>query len=189
MGSAILLGLAVFLTLRGLAAEETPVLVAARDVPAGHVLTAADLRTISAPARVLPAEAVSDTSSALGRRLVLPLNEGEMLTTARTDAARALGPLRASERAVHVRAADPGSLSLVRAGDRVDLLAVPDGRTVASDVRVLAIDARETADPLGSTTPTSGLTIAAPTSSVPAIVAAAEGVHPALRLAPGEPAH
>lgn len=182
--AAALLSLTVFLILRALTAAEVPVVVAARDVPAGQTLTTADLRTISAPAHILPTTAVTDVSSAEGHRLSLPVGVGEIVTTTSTDA-RAFGPLSPADRAVHVRAADPGSLGLVRAGDRVDLLAAPDGRTVAVDVRVLAVDAVETGTALGPSINASGLVVAAPASTLPSIVAAMDGVHPALRLPSG----
>lgn len=184
VGAAVLLSLAVFLVLRALTAEDVAVVVAARNVPAGQTLTSADVRTISAPAHVLPTTAVTDASSVEGRRLSLPVGVGEIVTTTSTDT-RGFGPLSPADRAVHVRAADPGSLGLVRAGDRVDLLAAPDGRTVAVDVRVLAVDAVETGAALGPTVTASGLVVAAPASALPSIVGAPDGVHPALRLPSG----
>lgn len=178
--AAALLALAVFLVLRTVlpAPPGGEAAVATRDLPAGHVLTSTDLRTVRVPAHLVPAGAL-DPPSADGRRLALPLGDGEILTGTRLRPATAFGSLAPTERAVHVRVADPGALDLVHPGDRVDLLAAPDGRPVATDVRILGVD--PAADALGPAAPGGGLVVAAPASTLASILSAPDGVHPAFR--------
>jgi pilus assembly protein CpaB len=129
----------------------TPVLVAARDLPAGHVLGRADLIERSWP-RALPAgAAIPRLSGALGDRLASPLRRGEPLTTTRLTTGRLTTGLPGDSVAVSVPLA--GSTGgLVHAGDTVDLIplaqadfpagsaaARPRGvEVVARDVLVLA---------------------------------------------------
>lgn len=99
----------------------TSVLVAARDLPAGHVLARADLAERSWP-RVLPTGvAVARSSDAVGDRLASPLRRGEPLTTTRLTTGRLTTGLPSGSVAVSVPLA--GSTGgLVRAGDEVDLI-------------------------------------------------------------------
>lgn len=120
---------------------EVPVRVAARDLPAGVVLGADDLRTVGfAPGSVPDGLAVD----AAGRTLAAPLRAGEPVTDLRlvgpalTDGYPGLA-------AVPVRLPDAGMVDLLRVGDRVDLVSAdPQGaaaEVVATDVPVLAIPA------------------------------------------------
>ena len=111
-------------------AGTTPVLVAARELPAGAVLAGADLRRVAYPAALAPAHALTAPAQALGRRLVLPVHAGEPLTDLRLLAGGLLQQLSADSGgtalvAAPVRIADAGEVTLVDAGDRVDVLAVP----------------------------------------------------------------
>jgi Flp pilus assembly protein CpaB len=120
----------------------TLVLTAAHDLAAGVVVRPEDLtRTpfdpASVPAGVLP------RAAAVGRTTAGPLRAGEALTDARL-VTRSLLDGYPGLVAVPVRVGDPGAVRLLRAGDRVDLLAAdPRGATAARvlgrDVPVLAI--------------------------------------------------
>ena len=125
------------------APPRTPVLTAARDLPAGVVLRADDLTRagydpVSVPSGVLP-----DAAAAVGRTTTAPVRRGEPLTDVRL-VARSLLAGYPGLSAVPVRIGDPGAVRLLRVGDRVDLLAAdPQGEqeavVVGRDVPVLAI--------------------------------------------------
>jgi Flp pilus assembly protein CpaB len=106
-------------------ASSVPVLVAARDLPAGVVLGAADVRSVPMPRATVPA-GVLRPAAAVGRRVGAPMRRGEPVVDVRL-----LGPgLTAgltdpATVAVPVRVADRATAELAHAGDRVDLLAVP----------------------------------------------------------------
>ena len=116
-----------------------PVRVAARDLPAGAVLEAGDLRTVGFAPGSVPDGLADD---AAGRTLAAPLRSGEPVTDLRlvgpalTDGYPGLA-------AVPVRLPDAGMVDLLRVGDRVDLVSAdPQGggaSVVATGVPVLAI--------------------------------------------------
>lgn len=125
-----------------------PVLVAARDLPAGTTLAPDDLVAAAVPREQVPSGALADEVAAAGQVLAGPVRRGEALTDVRLLGA-ALLPAGSSV-AVPVRVAEPATAALVAAGDRVDVLsAAPEGglaaRLVASGLSVLAVPALEDA--------------------------------------------
>jgi pilus assembly protein CpaB len=133
-------------------APSTTIVVAARDIPAGQVLTAADLRTVDLPTAIAPSHAARSAATLLGRVAVGPMRRGEPVTDARIVGPGLTAGLAADEAAaVPVRLADPETAALVRVGDRIDVLGAPidpdgtrpaatgDAVAVASNVRVLAV--------------------------------------------------
>ena len=127
----------------------TAVLTAARDLVAGAALEADDVVPVELPAHVLPSGALPAGADVLGLRLAGAVRRGEPLTDVRLLGSGLLGPehARAGLVAAPVRLADPDGAALLRAGDRVDVLAAPaDGGAgtaplVATDVVVLAVPA------------------------------------------------
>ena len=120
----------------------TPVLTAARDLVAGSVVTASDLRTAEYLPSSVPDGAL-DATHAIGRTTVGPVRAGEPITDARL-LDRSLLTGYPGLVAVPVRIGDPGAVALLRVGDRVDVLAAdPQGRSpaelVAADARIVAI--------------------------------------------------
>jgi pilus assembly protein CpaB len=153
------------------------VLVAAHDLGGGTYLRRGDVTTVHLPHRLVPAGALRPGTGAAGLTLAAPMRRGETLTDARIIGPGLLvGPSFVGQRlteqpptgrpsgdrplaarphpvaevvAVPVRLADAEAARLVRAGDRVDVLAAdarPEStasderaRTVASGVRVLAV--------------------------------------------------
>lgn len=125
------------------AAPPTPdtveLLVAARDLPAGAVVAADDVRPLDLPRDAVPASALDDP---VGATLAAPLGSGEPVT-----ALRVIGPDLAAAApgtvALPVRLSDAGQAALLEVGDRIDLLATdPQAATtvtVAADVMVLAV--------------------------------------------------
>jgi len=130
-----------------------PVVVVARDLPAGALLATRDVRTASLPRDAVPAGAVREVPAVLGRVVAGPVRRGEPITDARLvgpGLTAGLGPDESA--AVPVRLADPQAAALVRPGDRVDVLGTPvepsptgvappasDAALVAGAVRVLAV--------------------------------------------------
>ncbi len=119
------------------------VLAAARDLPPGRALTAADLTQLVLPLGAVPDGVLLVAGDAVGRSLTGPVRRGEALTDLRllgSGLVRTAGVV-----AVPVRLADAASVTLLRAGDRVDVLAVPadggvtEATTVAAGLSVLAV--------------------------------------------------
>ena len=172
--AAALTAVAVAAGLQALAppsAAEAPVLVAAHDLPAGHVPVAADVRSVGVPPDVVPDGALVTPGDLGGRPLAGTVRAGEPLTDVRllgpalldrlaADGGRGDAAGRGTGRVVvPVRVADAAVRDLVRVGDRVDLLAarapldadgqaVPVAREVARGALVLAVPA-PAADELG----------------------------------------
>lgn len=130
------------------------VLAAVRDLAAGSVLGAQDVRTVRLPSDAVPAHALTgDPAVVAGRRLAGPVRRGEALTDVRlVGPGLAAGLAGSHSVAVPVRLADPASAVLLRPGSRVDLLAGPDAdpdgampvadrpaAVLAADVTVLAV--------------------------------------------------
>jgi pilus assembly protein CpaB len=136
-------------------AVTSTVVVAARDLPAGEVLTAADLRTIGLPPATVPVGAVTDLVVVVGSQLSGPLRRGESLTDVRLND----GVLRRPAPGLvstPVRLADSQAALLLVPGQRIDVLAastatdaggtagasaaaVTAAAVVAADVMVVAI--------------------------------------------------
>lgn len=117
------------------------VLTVARDLPAGAELGAGDLVGTALPRAAVPSGAIADESQAVGRLLAAPVRRGEPLTDVRLAGARLLGREEAGLLAVPVRLADAAAAALLRAGDRVDVLAASGEPGAPADARVVAADA------------------------------------------------
>jgi len=115
------------------------VTIAGRDLPAGTVLGADDLRTVDMPPDAVPDGVVDDVA---GRTLAAPLRSGEPVTDVRLVGA-ALTGAHPDLAAMPVRLPDAGSTGLLLAGDRIDLVATDPqaggSRVVAYDALVLAV--------------------------------------------------
>ena len=142
--AAICVGLSVWLSLRAVAGPPPPttdVLVAAHDLPAGLVLTDDDLSTRAYARGTEPAGLIA-AGLASGRTLAAPLRAGEPLTDVRLVAPGLLQGYPGLV-AVPLRIPDPDTVSLLRVGDRIDVLATdPAGggtTVVAHGVPVLAL--------------------------------------------------
>lgn len=153
--AAVLTVVAVLAALHVLAPPDPPrvaVLVAARDLPSGTVLTRADLRTVAYPPGTAPATALgrTDAGEVVGRTVAAPLAAGEPVLRLRLvgpDLAAAYAP----RVPLPVRLPDAAVADLLRVGDRIDLLVSdPQARdagatVVASGVPVLAVPGRRSA--------------------------------------------
>jgi Flp pilus assembly protein CpaB len=132
-----------------------PVVVVARDLMAGHVLTAGDLAVADWPEDLSPAGAVADPGALVGRALGAGMSRGEPLTPPRVRGPGLLTGVDDRFVAAHVRLADPAMAAMAAAGDHVDLIS-PAGKLVAADVVVLAVDSVSAGGGAWSTTPDSG---------------------------------
>jgi Flp pilus assembly protein CpaB len=100
----------------------TTVLTAARDLPGGVVVTAADLRRTPFTPESVPAGVIARASLAVGRTTTGPVRAGEAITDARLVTSSLLEGYPGLV-AVPVRIGDAAAVRLLRVGDRVDVLA------------------------------------------------------------------
>jgi Flp pilus assembly protein CpaB len=125
------------------AATTLRVVAAARELAPGAPLTTDDLTTVAVPKALVPRGALTDVDAAVGRAVAGPVHAGETLTDVRLLGS---GLLQGKGLvAAPVRLADPATVALLHAGDRVDVLAAPtntptaSATTVAAGVQVLAV--------------------------------------------------
>ncbi|MEI6622779.1 MAG: Flp pilus assembly protein CpaB [Actinomycetes bacterium] len=166
--AAGLLALAVLCVVRALQpapAKTTAIVVAAADLPSGHMIESSDVTTTGWPTAVANGSAFTTTESAVGRITSGPLARGEPIGASRIvgpgllalDTAGADPPSGArgdSKGAVAapVRLADAGEAALLKPGDFVDVLAATapgvggggtreagEVRTVANSVQVIVV--------------------------------------------------
>jgi pilus assembly protein CpaB len=148
VAAAVLTVLALVLAVRPSPApaapgEETvPVVVSARDLPAGTVLTAADLTIAGYPAAATPAGVVDDPQELLSRVLAGGVRAREPVTDARLVGPGVTALLPPGQVAAPVRLADLAVAALVHTGDRVDVLATvadaPSAEVIAEGALVVA---------------------------------------------------
>ena len=104
--------------------QQQPVVTAALDLPAGHILTEGDLALKPVPADLLPPEgAITDPAQAVGQALRIDRSAGDLILTAHLGEKPVT--LQPDERAVAVQVSDSAGLAgIIRAGDRVGVTAV-----------------------------------------------------------------
>ena len=115
--------------------------VAARDLPAGHVLTAADMTTARVPLASVPDQSVGAPAALIGERLALPIGQRELITMTRVLDRSLLNALGNSLSAIPIGIDDAGA-AIVEAGSVIDVYAPTDAGTsllVATEVRVLTV--------------------------------------------------
>jgi len=154
----------ICLVLAGLAAVHRPpptradstetVLVAARTLGAGSVLSLSDIRAQKWPRTIMPLSALRNTSEALGRAIGAPMARGEPLTAARMLDMAIASALAPTQVATTIRLPDEGQAAILQPGALIDLYGaatdgvISDGRSlsgqmasqaVAPGARVLAV--------------------------------------------------
>jgi pilus assembly protein CpaB len=104
--------------------QQTQVVAAAADLPAGHILTEGDLTLKSVPADLLPPEgAITDPAQAVGQALRVDRTAGDLILAAHLGEKPVV--LQADERAVAITVSDSAGLAgIIRAGDRVGVTAI-----------------------------------------------------------------
>ncbi len=130
----------------------TPVVVAARDLAVGSVLSPADLKVVEWPSTNVPSGASSDRNAVVGRGVIIPITTDEPLLDAKLASKEAGGGLSIAipegMRAVSVKVDEViGVAGFVLPGTRVDVLvtlnptndeAAAVTRAVLQNVRVVA---------------------------------------------------
>ncbi len=127
---ALLVGLAATATVAALSPAPPatqPVLVATRDLPAGAVLREQDVTVEQVAQTAAPLPALSQVNQATGQVLAAPLLKGEPLTRARLQGPGLLTGQPATTVALPVRLADHAASTVLRRGDRIDLIAAVPG--------------------------------------------------------------
>ncbi|MEC3951793.1 SAF domain-containing protein [Nocardia sp. CDC153] len=143
-GAVALLVLALLLAVRAdPSAGHTEVLVAAHDLAPGQVLGDGDLRPAARETATLPAGTVRDATKLRGATLAGALAAGEILTDLRVLGPRlaAVAAHATDARIVPIRLADNAVAEILRAGDRVDVVAGEDSGGNGRPARLLAADA------------------------------------------------
>lgn len=131
----ILLAIATFALLAlTLWPQEEPtavVVVAARDLGAGSILTPADLKTVVLPLEQAPSDALADPTPLVGESLAVVRYMGEPVTPKHLGPAVVLAP---DERGIAVRVeADTGLAGLLRPGMEVGVIATLESPVASSD--------------------------------------------------------
>ncbi len=159
------------------------IVVAARDLGAGAVLTNADLALRTLPANQAPPDAASDPAALVGHTLAVARFQDEPISPKHLGPGVRLGP---DERAVAVRVKrDRGLAGLLRPGARVGVVAtLPDAdgdlfaKAVIEDLRVLYVSPEFQAKP----DPSASLRAGAP---VTAQMTVSDGESSGLTASPG----
>ena len=131
-------------------AAGVPVVVAARTMPAGHLLAARDLRVARWPPSVHLPSGLTRATAVIGRRLAGPVVGGDPVTSTRLVGASLTVGLAPGMAAVPVQIARRSAAEFVHPGDRIDLVAAPPPEATtgspapasapaAGGVRVLAV--------------------------------------------------
>lgn len=140
-----------------------PTLVAARDVPAGQILTEEDVAVTAWPASVRPVAALADPSAIVGRRAVAAVAAGEPMSASRVVGPSALAASGDGRVAVLLPDDPLARAGLLHPGDHVDIVGL-DGevaRTLAPAAPVLTV------------TEEGAVLIAVPAEAAPAVAQAA----------------
>ena len=164
----LLAGIVFVIALVLIQPESTVTLViASRDLPAGHQIVAADLATQEFPKSLAPAGAYEDPTLLVGQVLSVARSSGDILYPANMGGEKMV--LNPDERAVAIEVADSAGLAgLLQPGDRVGVTAVifdtsagagrgAFSKTVLTGLRVLYISPDFAAvDPVDTAPITSG---------------------------------
>ncbi len=126
------------------------VVVAAHDLGPGSSIAAGDVRLASWPTALRPPTSLAAIDKAVGRRVAGAVGAGEPITSRRLIGADLSTGLSTAMVAVPVPLVDSAAITLIQAGDYVDLLSPPPDRTgsaviVAQEALVLAVTVSEVA--------------------------------------------
>lgn len=151
--SATAAGLAVYFALTAMTGQPDgqSVVLASRDLDSGMRIRATDVRETSLPRAAVPDGAAVDPGDVIGRTTSGALRRGEVLTDRRTVRAGPLDGFGQGRVLAVVRVTDPSVLALLRAGDRVDVIAVsgdddsPKASRVARNAVVVTVPRQRSA--------------------------------------------
>jgi pilus assembly protein CpaB len=137
VASALLVATAFAVAVLGVsrpAPTGSPVLLVAHDLSPGTVVEPDDVTVASRPSGQRPDGALTGVDEALGRVVVSPVRNGEVLTDVRLLGPGLVDALPPGEVATPVRVADAAAAGLVRPGDHVDVLVAIEGQGAAHHV-------------------------------------------------------
>lgn len=97
-------------------------LAAARDLPAGSAVTAADLARIQVPPAMVADGVLRDNDAAAGKQLAAPVRKGQLLTDTQFLGPGLLAGTPPGSAAVPLRMADAASIQLVSPGQLVNVV-------------------------------------------------------------------
>lgn len=117
--------------------DDVSALVAARDVPVGATLTPGDLTVRHLPPRALPADALRDPGSTLGRTTAVPLVAGRAVVPSDLRTSALLDGLPEGSAAVYLPLGEPAVAAALSPGDTVDVHSPVDGSVVVPSAVVL----------------------------------------------------
>lgn len=148
------------------APESRTVLVTTAALPGGTTLAPDHVRTVDVPLDLVPEGALTGNQAALGRTLATSRTRGSILT----DSDLVGRGLLAGEQGLDLvpfRVADSGVAALLSVGDLISVIgSSSDGatKTVASEVRIVALHQPVSAGALGGSSPSEGalIIVAAP---------------------------
>lgn len=128
------------------------VLAASADLPAGHALARSDLTSLALPTAAVPSGAYGPATAVLGRSLSLPMRRGEIVTDVRLAGSPLLTAVTTGGLVgAPVRIADAAAVTLLRAGDHIDVLGAndvaPAAALLASNVLVVSVPDRSQGAP------------------------------------------
>jgi len=152
----------------------TPLVVAARDLSAGTVLSDQDLLVVTAPDDLRPDGCFRGPADLIGRPLSVGLTRGTPLTTAALNTS-ALTDQAAGEMLVPFRVRDPDIVALLQVGDHLTIVtSTPEGTvmTVAEHVRVAQLPAQASSGVWGNSGTSGALIVVAAPSSIAGQLAA-----------------
>lgn len=138
--AALTAGGTAYLALDRPAHDAGTVLVAARQLPVGHLLTDADVQVRDLPAAAVPAGAVTGPVTTLDRTVAAPLAQGEVITTLDLRTASLLVGQADGTVAVFLPLSEPAVAASVEPADRVDVHSPVDGSIVVTGALVLRTD-------------------------------------------------
>ena len=160
------------------------VVVAARPLSVGEVVAPGAVRLAPWPVRLVPAGAARTVAEVVGRPVAGTIAPGEALTETRFGGRSLLAGRPADEVAVHVQVGDTGEVSMLSAGDRVDLVG-PEG-VVARALLVLRVD-RPVRTDFGAVISGEGSSSGYVVDGPGLVVAAGESAVEAIAAAPRDP--
>ena len=103
-------------------APKAQVVIAARDLPAGHTIVLEDLRLAEMPESLIPPNALTDLMTAIDQTLSMDRSIGDVITTSHFGERMELRP---DERAIAISVEDASGLAgLIKPGDYVGINAV-----------------------------------------------------------------
>ena len=185
VAAGLLAALALVLALRpGPADPAAPVrpaavevVVAAADLAAGAVLGVGDLTLATLPAAAVPDGVVAQVDQVAGEVLAGPLRRGEPVTDVRVVGPGLWSQVPAGQVAAPVRLADLAVATLLRPGDRVDVLATAAdagaAEVVAAGALVVSTSPAETPDPPSGDRDAGLIVLAVPAGTAARLAAAA----------------